>query len=81
MSALPVATETGIEPAAKDIDEIVRGLESSWTATITVRRQSQEDVGYREIAISLDSEQIAVLHDGEVVTREVAPGPHLSSHK
>lgn len=37
---------TDIEPTAEDLDDVVRHLETSWRATITVRRQSEEDVGY-----------------------------------
>jgi hypothetical protein len=78
---MPVATRTDIEPTAGDLDAVIEALKSSWTATITVRRQSRQDVGYREIYVSLDDEQIAILRHGEEVTREVAPGPHrLKAH-
>jgi hypothetical protein len=45
-------------------------------ATITVSRTSPEDLGLREIFVSLDGESIAILSNGESVTRTVAPGPH-----
>lgn len=51
-------------------------LEQSWTATITVRRQSQKDVGYREIFLLLDGETIGVLRHRDMLTREVQPGAH-----
>jgi hypothetical protein len=70
-----------VEPTAEDIDRIVGELERSWTATITVRRQSKEDVGYRDIYVDLDGEQFAILHAGDEVSRDVKPGPHrLSAH-
>ena len=76
---MPVITE--IEPTAKDIDELVRGLEDSWTAAITVRRQSKEDVGYREIMVSLDGEALGILRHGDTITRETTPGAHrLRAH-
>ena len=60
--ATPVVTD--VEPTEEDIDDIVRDLEKSWTALITVRRQSKEDVGYREIYVSLDGESLGILRHG-----------------
>jgi hypothetical protein len=74
-------TTTPVEPRAEDIDKIVDELEKTWAATVTVRRQSKEDVGYRDIYIDLDGERIAILHAGDEVTREVTPGHHrLKAH-
>jgi hypothetical protein len=76
---VPVLTE--IEPSARDIDAIVRDLEKSWTALITVRRQSKEDVGYRDIFVSLDGQSLGILHHGDAITRETTPGKHrLQAH-
>ena len=76
---MPVLTE--IEPTEKDIDDIVHDLEKSWTAAITVRRQSKDDVGYREIHVSLDGESLGILRYGDVITRETTPGRHrLQAH-
>jgi hypothetical protein len=78
-SLLPVATE--FEPTKQDIDDVVHDLEKSWRALITVRRQSKEDVGYREIFVSLDGESLGILHYGDVITRETTPGRHrLRAH-
>ena len=50
-------------------------------ARITVRRESAEDVGFREIFVSLDGEQVAILRPDETVSLYVAPGPHrLRAH-
>jgi hypothetical protein len=65
------------EPTSAEIDRLMGELERSWTATITVRRRSPADVGYREIFVSVDGgrpEQM--LRHGEEVTFEVAPGAH-----
>ena len=76
---MPVQTE--IEPTKQDIDKIVLDLERSWKASITVRRQSKEDVGYREIYVSLDGESLGILRHGDVITRETTPGAHrLQAH-
>ena len=45
-------------------------------ATIIVSRTSPEDLGLREIFVSLDGDSIAILSNGESVARTVAPGPH-----
>lgn len=72
---------TDIEPTAEDLDGVIDALQKSWTATITVRRRSPEDVGYREIFVSLDGQLLAVLHHGDEVTRETTPGAHrLQAH-
>lgn len=72
---------TDVEPTAQDLDEVIRGLQQSWTATITVRRQSKEDVGYREVFVQLDGEPIGILQHGDTLTREVTPGSHrLQAH-
>lgn len=76
-----MAVLTELEPTEKDIDAVVRDLERSWTALITVRRQSKEDVGYREIYLSLDGESLGMLRHGDVITHETTPGKHrLQAH-
>ncbi len=64
------------EPRAADLDTVIDALKRSWTATLTVKRQSDQDVGYREIIVALDGESLAVLRHGDVVTRDLEPGPH-----
>ena len=75
------ALATDLEPSTDDLDAVVRDLEKSWKATITVRRQSQEDVGYREIFISLDGTSLGILRYGDEITYETTPGAHrLKAH-
>jgi hypothetical protein len=45
-------------------------------ATLTIARQSPNDVGIRQVFISLDGKEFGVLLNGESVTKEVAPGEH-----
>lgn len=74
-------TTTVPEPTKRDLDEIVSGLETAWKATITIRRQSKDDVGYREVILLLDGEHLAILHYGDTITREIPPGTHrLKAH-
>ena len=74
-------TRTAQEPTTEDIERIIDSLKASWTATITIRRQSRDDVGYREVFVSLDDESIGILKHGEEITRDIAPGTHrLKAH-
>ena len=68
--------DTAIEPTAQDLDDIISALRKSWTSSVTVRRQSKEDVGYREIVVSVDGQRLGILHHGDELTQEVAPGRH-----
>ena len=65
-------------PPTFDIGQDLLGLEptSSEPARLTVTRQSTEDVGYREVYVSLDGDAVAVLEYGETFTCELTPGPH-----
>ena len=79
---MPVSTTTTpIEPTAGDLDAIIDELKASWQATLTVRRQSRNDIGHREIFLSLDGQDLGMLRYGDEVTRDVEPGPHrLQAH-
>lgn len=69
------------EPTRGDIDRVIQELEDSWIATLTIRRQSPIDVGYREIFVTIDDGAPALLRHGDALTRDVAPGPHrLEAH-
>lgn len=46
------------------------------TATLTVARQSPNDVGIRQVFVSLDGQDFGVLLNGESITRDVPPGEH-----
>ena len=46
-------------------------------ARVTVFRTSPDDVGQRQVILSVDDEKRAQLMHGESVTWEVAPGKHV----
>ena len=46
------------------------------SATLTIARQSPDDVGIRQVFISLDGKAFGVLLNGESVSKDVAPGEH-----
>ena len=74
---MPVRAATAApEPTRHDIDRIVREIQDSWVATLTIKRQSPTDVGYREVFISIDGGSAVLLRHGDVLTRDVVPGPH-----
>ena len=71
------------EPPAIDIGADILNIERrpAEPARITVSRQSPEDAGYREIYVSIDGEQAAILEFGDSYTAEIKPGPHrLRAH-
>ena len=54
---------------------------SSPPARLTIRRQSPDDIQQREIFVSLDGQELAILRFGDSVTRDVEPGEHeLRAH-
>jgi hypothetical protein len=57
--------------ATIDTQALARGV-----AMITVSRTSPDDCGIREVFVSVDGEQVAILSAGETVTHEVPAGPH-----
>jgi len=72
-----------VEPPSIDIGADILNIERqpAEPSRITISRQSPEDAGYREIFVSLDGEQIAMLQYGDTFTCEVKPGPHtLRAH-
>lgn len=51
-------------------------MENEKNARITVVRNSPEDVGFREIFVSVDDGPNTILESGDSMTREVEPGHH-----
>jgi hypothetical protein len=71
------------EPPAIDIGTDILDIERrpAEPARITISRESPQDAGYREIFVSIDGEQVAMLEYGETYTAEIKPGPHrLRAH-
>jgi hypothetical protein len=69
------------DDARLDRDFFVEAGMLGGDARITIHRDSPEDAGFREVFVSLDGEQIAILQHGQSVTTEVKPGAHrLRAH-
>ena len=64
------------EPTADDLDRIMESVRRGWTATLTVRRQAPDDIGYREVYVKLDGRRIGMLSYGTVLTENIEPGRH-----
>jgi hypothetical protein len=45
-------------------------------ARLTLSRTASNDVGIRQVFVSVDGKQVAVLVHGQTETVEIAPGPH-----
>jgi hypothetical protein len=69
----PSDTRSGRRSAA-DLDQATR--RTNYLASITVSRDSPEDVGFREIFVSVDGEPIGLLQYGESLTHELPAGAH-----
>jgi hypothetical protein len=70
------AVETVPEPTQADLDRMIESVRKGWTATLTVRRQAPDDVGYREVYVKLDGRDLAMLRYGSVLTESIEPGRH-----
>jgi hypothetical protein len=70
------ANPGGGGPTHVGADVLKARRQSSYVACITVMRQSRLDVGFREVFVAVDGEQMAVLRYGESITCEVPAGPH-----
>ena len=51
-------------------------MAARYVAMISVDRTSAEDIGIREVFVSVDGEQIAILSAGESISHEIPAGPH-----
>jgi hypothetical protein len=59
-----------------DTDQVEASTKSSDVAVITVSRTAPDDVGFREIFVSVDGKQVGILRYGETITHELPAGPH-----
>jgi hypothetical protein len=71
LRGIAVAEPPGIDIGA-DISNVER--RPAEPARITIGRQSPQDAGYREIFVSIDGEQVAMLEYGETYTAQIKPG-------
>jgi hypothetical protein len=69
--------EIAPEPTADDLDRMMESVQRGWTATLTVRRQAPDDIGYREVYVKLDGRRIGMLSYGSTLTQSIEPGRHL----
>jgi hypothetical protein len=59
-----------------DADRVTAARRSNEVARITISRQAPDDVGFREVFLSVDGKDVAMLRYGESITHELAAGPH-----
>lgn len=70
------------EPSAQEINRLIQQLEAGWKSTVVIKRQALNDIGYREVYVSIDdSREQSLLEYGGTLTLEVPPGAHrLKAH-
>ena len=59
-----------------DTDFVKALTKSNDVALITVSRVAPDDVGFREIFVSVDGKDVGILRYGETLTHELPAGPH-----
>jgi hypothetical protein len=64
-------------PGSRVGDTLVKApRRSNYLACITVSRQAAEDVGFREVFLSVDGTDVAILRYGDTISHELPAGPH-----
>src|SRR5262245_25006099 len=51
-------------------------LRTHYLASITVSRDASEDVGFREVFVSVDGKDVGMLRYGDTISHELPAGPH-----
>ena len=49
---------------------------TNYLASITVSRESDEDVGFREVFVQVDGKDVGMLRYGDSISHELPAGPH-----
>ena len=49
---------------------------SNFVASITVSREADEDVGFREVFVQVDGKDVGMLRYGDTISHELPAGPH-----
>ena len=49
---------------------------SNFVASITVSREANEDVGFREVFVQVDGKDVGMLRYGDTISHELPAGPH-----
>jgi hypothetical protein len=81
MSFRDLTPVKGAHDGLLDRDFFVEAGMVGGESRVTVRRDSPDDAGFREVFVSIDGKQIAILRHGESITAEVPPGAHrLRAH-
>jgi hypothetical protein len=57
-------------------DLVKSSRRSNFVASITVSREADEDVGFREVFIQLDGRDVGMLRFGDTISQELPAGPH-----
>ena len=70
------AIALGAPRGLADLDSAKVARRSNYVSCITVTRTSADDVGVREIFVSVDGKEVAILGYGDTITHELPAGPH-----
>lgn len=70
-NALPSALDRRIGS-----DLVRMSLRTNYLASITVSRDAPDDVGFREVFVSVDGKDVGMLRYGDTISHELPAGPH-----
>jgi hypothetical protein len=71
--AIALPPFVGRHPGA---DLVKTSWRSNYVASITVSREAEEDVGFREVFIQVDGKDVGMLRFGDSFSQELPAGPH-----
>jgi len=57
-------------------DLVRMSLRTNYLASITVSRDAPDDVGFREVFVSVDGKDVGMLRYGDTISHELPAGPH-----
>jgi hypothetical protein len=57
-------------------DLVLASRRSNFVASITVSREADEDVGFREVFVQVDGKDVGMLRFGDTLSHELPAGPH-----
>ena len=57
-------------------DLVQASRRTNYLASITVSREADEDVGFREVFVQVDGKDLGMLRFGDTISHELPAGPH-----
>ena len=69
-------TLPGLPGSRVGTDLVRTSRRQNFVASITVSREADEDVGFREVFVQVDGKDVGMLRYGDSISHELPAGPH-----